>query len=59
MKLQKKPSRKLVIKANDRVSESSQSNRKEKKATDNIEESESVLLKQEQIIVNKREQIKK
>lgn len=59
MRLEKKPSKKLVIKANDRVSESANSEKKEKKETDNLPESESVVIKHDHIIMNKREEPKK
>jgi ethanolamine utilization cobalamin adenosyltransferase len=45
IRLEKKPSKKLVIKANDRLPESGRSSLQEKKITDHIAESESVVIK--------------
>lgn len=59
MRLEKKPSKKLVIKANDRVSESVNSEKREKKETDNLPESESVVINHDHVIMNKREEPKK
>lgn len=59
-RLEKKPSKKLVIKANDRLPDSAHSsNQKEKKITDHIPDSESVVIKHDQVVVNRREEPKK
>jgi hypothetical protein len=59
LRLEKKPSKKLVIRANDRIPSANSSGQKEKKATDFIAESESVVIKHDQIVINKREERKK
>jgi hypothetical protein len=54
VRLEKKPSKKLVIKANDRIPEPTSSGRQEKKL-EHIADAESIVIKQEQIVVNRKE----